>query len=183
MIFLSCLATERLFEVLDLLAHLLDDDLQRQRGVRHFNGGGLGAEGVGLAVHFLHDEVKSTADGAALIQNASDFGHVRVESVDFLLDVHAHGVERHFLTDAVAHFLAGERARFGKCCAEGVFKAFLELALDVGEDFGHAALDFGYDFFNLLAVVEEHAGERLAFAGSGGGEGVERVVEHGKHGA
>ena len=46
-----------------------------------------------------------------------------------------------------------------------------------------AALDFGYDFFNLLAVVEEHAGERLAFAGSGGGEGVERVVEHGKHGA
>ena len=57
-----------LFDVLHLLAHLLDQHLHVHRDARHLQHGGLGAQGVGLAVQLLNQEIQAFADVAAFGQ-------------------------------------------------------------------------------------------------------------------
>src|SRR5690606_38360562 len=51
--------------ILSLLAHLFDQQFQIDRRAGHFDTTGLGAQGVGLAIHFLEQEVESFAHAAA----------------------------------------------------------------------------------------------------------------------
>src|SRR5512134_3876313 len=62
-------------QVLDLLAHLLDQQLQFHCRLRHFDRGGLRSERVGLAIQLLHEEVEPSADGSALGEDAADLVH------------------------------------------------------------------------------------------------------------
>ena len=55
----------RLSKVLNLLAHLLNQQFEVEARVRHLNGGGFAAQRIGFTVHFLHQEVQTLADGAA----------------------------------------------------------------------------------------------------------------------
>src|SRR5256885_15201209 len=56
------------FDVLHLLAHLLDEDLELQGDLRHLGVDRLGAQGVGLAVQLLGQEIQALAGAAALRQ-------------------------------------------------------------------------------------------------------------------
>jgi hypothetical protein len=47
---------------LDLLAHLLDQQLELERAVGDVLARGFGGEGIRLAVQFLGDEVQPLAD-------------------------------------------------------------------------------------------------------------------------
>ena len=64
-------------EVLNLFAHLLDQNLQFNRRVGHFDRGGFRAQRVGFAIEFLHQEVKAATDCAAGRKHAAHFGDVR----------------------------------------------------------------------------------------------------------
>src|SRR5260221_1498271 len=53
------------FDVLHLLAHLLDHDLELQRGLRQLRVDRLGSQRVGFAIEFLHQEVEALAARSA----------------------------------------------------------------------------------------------------------------------
>ena len=55
-----------LLDVLGLLAHLLDEQLQIHRGTRHVHAARLGAERVGFAVHFLKEKIQPLANAAGI---------------------------------------------------------------------------------------------------------------------
>lgn len=59
-----------LFDILHLLAHLLDQDLHVHADAGEVQGGRFGAQGVGLTVQLLDEEVQAFADFAALFQQA-----------------------------------------------------------------------------------------------------------------
>src|SRR6478735_12542574 len=77
----------RSFDVLDLLADLVDQHLQLDRGARGARIDGLRAEGVGLAVEFLQQEVEPAPDRLFLPEHTTQFGDVTVEAVELLVDV------------------------------------------------------------------------------------------------
>ena len=51
-----------LFNILHLLAHLLNQHFQLHRNLRAFAGDGFAAQRIGFAVQFLHQEVQPLAD-------------------------------------------------------------------------------------------------------------------------
>ena len=72
----------RSFDVLDLLADLVDQHLQLHRRVGGARVDRLAAERVRLAVEFLQQEVRAPADRLALPQHAAQFADVAVEAVE-----------------------------------------------------------------------------------------------------
>ena len=88
-----CIRDRRLF------AHLLDQQFQVHGGARDFHAAGLGAEGVGLAVHLLEQEVQALASAAGVLlarglaaavgQQMAQFFQVRAQARQFLGDVDA----------------------------------------------------------------------------------------------
>ena len=52
-------------DILDLLAHLFDEDLQVHGRLGHVDIDCLGAERIGLSVEFLHQEIQAAADSTA----------------------------------------------------------------------------------------------------------------------
>jgi len=76
-----------LFDVLHLFPQLLDQHLELDRDVGHADVHGFGAERIGFAVEFLHQEIEPPADGAGLAEHAVDLGKVRREAINFLGDV------------------------------------------------------------------------------------------------
>src|SRR5688572_5687813 len=90
-----------LLNVLDLLAHLLDQDLDVDRGARGLDVLRLRRERVRLAVQFLHQEVEPPPRWLLRIEHLQDLGHVTAQAVEFFLDVHLAGEERDFLLEAL----------------------------------------------------------------------------------
>ena len=76
-----------LLDILNLLAHLLDQHLELDGAAGGVGDDGFGGEGVGFAVEFLHQEVEATADGALLGELTTDFADVGVEAVELFVDV------------------------------------------------------------------------------------------------
>src|ERR1700712_1907101 len=68
-----------LFDVLDLLAQLLDRHLHVDRDRRHLDRGRLRAERVGLAQQLLDQELEALAYLAALGDQARDLVEVRAQ--------------------------------------------------------------------------------------------------------
>ena len=149
---------------MNLLAHLLDEELEVQRHACDFDVHRLGAERVCFAVEFLHHEVEPLADGAAFAEDALQFRQVRAEASEFLIDVDAVGEQRQFLADA---FVVGHR----HCFAQPGGEFFLVC----GEDLRHARRDHGDAFFHRRHAFEQDHFQFFAFARARIGE----VFKHG----
>src|SRR5688500_14853912 len=76
-----------LFDILHLLAELLDDDLDVDGVARGLGVLRLRRQGVGLAVELLHQEIEPPADGILARQRLAHFGEVRAEARELLVDV------------------------------------------------------------------------------------------------
>src|SRR6187549_168519 len=85
------------FEILHLLAHLLDQHLELERNLRQLGVDRLRAERVRFAMQLLREEVEALADVAALRQDAPDLGNVRRKPRHLLGDVDAGGEQRELL--------------------------------------------------------------------------------------
>ena len=90
-----------LAHVLHLLAHLLDQDLDVDRGARGLDVLRLRRERVRLAVQFLHQEVEPSSRWLLRIEHLQDLGHVTAQAVELFLDVHLAGEQRDLLLEAL----------------------------------------------------------------------------------
>ena len=63
--------------ILDLLAHLLDQQLEVHRHLGYGDIDRFRAQRVGFAVQFLHQEIEALADGAALVEDAPELADMR----------------------------------------------------------------------------------------------------------
>src|SRR5215213_9139177 len=77
-----------LLKVLHLLAQLLDQHLQVDRGLRGARVHRLGAERVRLAIEFLHQEVQAPAHRLRPRKHPAGFGDVAGQAIEFLVHVH-----------------------------------------------------------------------------------------------
>src|SRR5690606_6836213 len=80
-------ASFRSLDVLHLLADLVDQHLQFHRRAAGAAVDRLRAEGVGLAVELLQQEIQAPADRLALGEHAADLGDVAGEAVELLVHV------------------------------------------------------------------------------------------------
>src|SRR3989442_76595 len=86
--FIRCTATPLLLlKVLDLLAHLLEHTLARQRGLAQLQVVGLAGHRVHLATQLLEQEIQRAADGAAVVQHQRQLGQVGAQPRQLLGDV------------------------------------------------------------------------------------------------
>src|SRR4029453_9219330 len=86
----------RLFKILDLLAHLLEDALARQRRLAELQIVGLAGHGVDLAAQLLEQEVQRPPDRPALVEDEGQLGQVRAQSRQLLGDVRLVGPDGGF---------------------------------------------------------------------------------------
>ena len=84
-----------------LLAHLLDQYLEIDRGLSAARVERFRAEGVGFAIEFLHEEVEPAPGRAAGLEYASHFGHMGVQAVQFFGNVTLLCQQDHFLFEAL----------------------------------------------------------------------------------
>src|SRR2546428_11907676 len=94
-------ATARSFDVLNLLAHLLDQQLELEARVGEVLRNRLRAERVGLAVELLHQEVQALADHSSRPDHAVHLLEVRSQAVQLLGDVRLDAEERDLLAEAL----------------------------------------------------------------------------------
>src|SRR5258708_30358029 len=94
-------ATARSFDVLDLLAHLLDQQLELEARVGELLRHGLRSERIRLAVQLLHEEVQALADRPSGSHHPVHLFQVRAEAIELLGDVRLDSVERDLLPDAL----------------------------------------------------------------------------------
>src|SRR5258705_10982368 len=101
----------RLFKVLRLLPHLLDDALGGQRRLTELEVVGLRSDRVDLAIQLLDQEVQRPAGRAALVEEHAELVEVRAQPRHLLADVGLVGPDRHFGHEAplVDDDLADER--------------------------------------------------------------------------
>src|SRR2546428_139981 len=158
-------ATARSFDVLNLLAHLLDQQLELEARVGEVLRHRLRAERVGLAVELLHQKVQALADRPSGPDHAVDLVEVRSQAVQLLGDVRLDAEERDLLADALL-----VRA------AEDLAKARGELFLVGGDRLGEPRLDRNEQRFEALHALEEHLAELFAFARARRGELLEELA-------
>src|SRR6266702_3675025 len=146
-------ATARSFDVLNLLAHLLDQQLELEACIRQVLRNRLRAERVGLAVELLHQKVQALADRPSGPDHAVHLFEVRSQAVQLLGDVRLDAEERDLLADALL-----VRA------AEDLAKARGQLFLVGGDRLGEPRLDRNEQRFEALGALEEHLAELFALA-------------------
>src|SRR3990172_5992818 len=74
-------------DILHLLAHPLDQELELERAIGDLAARRLGGERVRLAVELLGEKVEPLARRAAVLQRPLDFAEVRAEALELLVDV------------------------------------------------------------------------------------------------
>src|SRR5690606_18296548 len=89
------------FNVLHLLAHLLDQHLQLHRRLGGVEGDGFRGQGVGFPVELLHQEVETPADGFSIVQYPADFTQMGVEAVQLLRHIGLLGEQGDLLLEAL----------------------------------------------------------------------------------
>src|SRR5882762_3897361 len=90
-------ATARSLDILDLLAHLLDQKLELEARVGEFLRHGLRAERVRFAVQLLHQEVQALAGPPSGFDHALNLLQVRSKAIELLGDVRLDAEKRDFL--------------------------------------------------------------------------------------
>src|SRR5690242_21650675 len=93
------LATARSFYILDLLAHLLDQELELQARVGKILRNRLRAERVRFAIQLLHQEIQALADRSPGPDHAGHLFEVRTKPIHLFGDVYLDAEERDFLAD------------------------------------------------------------------------------------
>src|SRR5690606_27959211 len=78
-----------LLQILYLLAHLLDQDLELDRRAREILVLRFRAERIRLAVHLLQEKIETTPDRLGALEHRPHLGDVRREPVHLLTDVEA----------------------------------------------------------------------------------------------
>src|SRR5262245_28761473 len=91
--------TSPLLNVLDLLAHLIDHRFELETGPRRLRVARLGAQGVGLAVELLGQEVEPATGRLAAVEQLARRRDVRGEALQFLLHVGAGRQQRGLLVE------------------------------------------------------------------------------------
>src|SRR5581483_7427367 len=86
--------------VLHLLAHLVDDRLELQSRPGRFRIVGLGADGVGLAIELLGEEIETAAGGLFRSKQLARAGDVGAEALQLLLYVGPRRQHGGFLVEA-----------------------------------------------------------------------------------
>src|SRR6266852_599080 len=112
----------RLFKILRLLAHLLDDPLGGERRLAELEVVRLRRDRVDLAIQLLDQEVQRPADRAALVEQERQLLEVRAEPRHFFAHVGLVGPDRHLgedpalVADDVAEEGAVQGAELGAEC-------------------------------------------------------------------
>ena len=164
-----------LFDVLDLFAHLLDQHLHVNRNAGHLQHGRLGAQGVGLAVQLLNQEVQAFADVAALGEQARNLVQMRAQTGQLFGYVDADGKSGGLGQGPVLGRL-WQVAAVGQ--GHGVFPAFQKALALLLDQLGHqGAGQFGQSA-QLANVALQHLGQAGAFAGACFSQGLHRLGGH-----
>src|SRR5690242_9791133 len=95
------LATARSFYILDLLAHLLDQELELQARIGKILRNRLRAERVRFSIQLLHQEIQALADRTPGPDHAGHLLEMRSQAIHLLGDVDLYAEERHLLADAL----------------------------------------------------------------------------------
>ena len=159
------------FDILHLLAQLLDGGLQPQPGGGQRRGGGFAAQRVGLAVELLHQEVEAAADGGALGDQGARRGDVAGEPVQFLAHVGARGQQSDFLGDAFLRAVRWSRA----AAPEG----FPSAAYAAGRAGRRLRSRVGVQRVDLVQQPVKHAAQPFAFGGARADQRREGLLEAG----
>src|SRR6516165_545542 len=75
------------FQILHLLAKLLDDALELEADIGELDVVGLGAQRVGFAIELLGEEIEPATDRSARRDQMADLRHVGGKTVELLADV------------------------------------------------------------------------------------------------
>src|SRR5262245_56870546 len=81
----SALMSIASFDVLNLLAHLLDRDLHVHRGARGVHVLRLGGERIGFAVQRLHQKIQAASSGLRGVEHARHLIQVCCEPIELLV--------------------------------------------------------------------------------------------------
>src|SRR6185503_16893820 len=100
-----------LLKVLDLLADLLDQQLELEGAVGHRGARRLGGEGIRLPVQLLREEIQALADRAAGAQHALHLAQMGAQPVELLGDVGLRSEQRNLGSDA---FIVGAAERLAQ---------------------------------------------------------------------
>src|SRR5947208_13034037 len=76
-----------LLNVLHLLAHLLDEQLQFECAIGYLRARGLGGERIGFAIEFLCEEVQALARSTSVTQHSIDFRKVHRQPLELFVDI------------------------------------------------------------------------------------------------
>src|SRR4051812_37323586 len=87
----------RSFQVLHLLAELLDDGFELKPDIGEFDVVRLGAQGIRFAVEFLGQEIEPAADRAAVSHELPSLRDMGGEPVEFFANVGLAGEQDGFL--------------------------------------------------------------------------------------
>ena len=154
-------------EVLNLFAHLLNQNLQFNRRTRHFDRSGFRSQRVGFTIEFLHEEVEAAAHCAARRQHAAHFSYVRGKPLDFLVDIHFQRVQRHFLPNASDNFLARQRRRADNAGPSALSSRSFNLRSTAAIKSGARLVNCARHLLDLLALSQQDAVRRpRAFSAS-----------------
>src|SRR5580704_5199421 len=102
------------FEVLHLLAELLDRRLQGKADAGQLDIGRFRAQRVGLAVQFLAQEIELPADRLAALEQVADLREMGAQPVELLADIGAADQHRQFLGDPLLRHRRRETGQFGE---------------------------------------------------------------------
>src|SRR5579863_7879882 len=93
--------TDRLLDVLHLLAQLLDRGLEAETDARQGDVAGFRAQGVGLAVELLAEEIEAAADRRAFAQEVAGGGEMRLQAIELLANIGLGDEQRRLLRQAL----------------------------------------------------------------------------------
>ena len=136
-----------------MFAHLLDQHFEVYRRLGAAGVEGLGAEGIGFAVQFLHQEVQAATGLAAGFQHAAHFADVGAEAIQLFGDIA-------FLRQNHQLLLQALRVEFGLHLGAAVENL---LALS-GEHLWHQFAQGDDLFKNAIQALIEQLGQFAAFA-------------------
>ena len=145
-----------LFDVLNLLPHLLDDDLHIDSAAGRLEVLRLRRERVRFAVQLLHEEVEAAAGGLAAVDDTSDFHDVTREAIELFVDVEPLHKDYQLLLET---FLVDVGFEFGEPLIESGADSRLHLGKP-GTNVGHQRLE-------SVATLLEQLAQPLSLAGTG----------------
>src|SRR5574343_1498113 len=153
-------------DVLDLLAHLLDQDLHLDRDAGQLQGSGLAAQGVGLPVQLLDQEIQALAHLATGLEQTGDLVEVGDQAAEFLGHVDPDGEGRGLAQGALAGRLGADLGA-GAGAVQGLGPALEKAFLLTADHRGDQRRGLGGQCAQAGDALQQDVDQALAFAGAG----------------